>query len=65
MDERQALRVQETPCRKRVERALEQRGVPAVEQIAADDEMVSLSRNDAVELAAELDHIVFISQMEI
>ena len=51
--------------RQRVEGAFEQRRIPAVEEIAGDDQMVDRLRSDAVELAIELGCIAFISQMQI
>jgi len=65
VDEGEPVRLQQAPRRQGVEGEVEQARLPAIQQIATDHQVVGGSRNDAVELTAELDYIVFISQMQI
>ena len=60
-----AIRGQESARAERVERGVEECRLPAIEQIAGDDEVVDRARGDAIESSAELDRIAFISQMQV
>ena len=60
-----SIRGQQSPLAERVEDAVEESRLPPVEEIAGDDEVVRVARDDAIELPAELDRIGFISQMQV
>lgn len=65
VEDGQGPRRQEIALGERVERTVEKWRVPAVEQIAGDDQMMGAARDDAIELPGELDRIGFISQMQV
>ena len=65
MNDREPIAIQQSACGEQIERVFEKIGVPAVEQIAGDDEMIRLLSHDAVELMGELDRIGFVSEVQV
>jgi hypothetical protein len=65
VDDGDPLGVEEAARGERVEGAFEQRRIPAIEEVAGDEQVIDRLRGDAVELTLELDCIALISQMEI
>jgi hypothetical protein len=51
--------------RHRVERAREQARVPAIQQIAGQDEMIGRARGNAIELTLERPHVGRVPQMRV
>ncbi len=60
-----SVRGQQSALAERREDDVEESRLPPVEEIAGDDEVVRVTRPDAIELPAELDRIGFISQMQV
>ena len=60
-----SIRGQQSALAERVEDDVEESRLPPVEEIAGDDEVVRVARDDAIELPAELDRPGLISQMQV